>query len=388
MIKECLQFLIEPAKNLKIHLKEPRRRTRWERQEPLSESQLFIMELARELTWICQKSDVLVHIWTGEDIWPPAMCRQFIKETASILQLMENTEVSLLTLTDLHVMNQDCGERLVCVTDDEGNDLGGPKRSIMDWSRRQRRRHPHGVWPGDSVLTVLGDVEMGWRKGHLPHLQPALELLIWVALLTHLDKELIPRLWLAQKLKSICEVTFDPDTAHSALLVSDDGKRMRCCVDSRPIPLSRCRFDGWMCVVATEGFTAGRHYWEVEVGERDWRLGVAKESARRNGFGSLDSGSGYLTLRLERGTRLTALTLPVTRLACSHLPHHVGLYLDYEQGQLSFYDTQRRAHIYTYCGTFTERLFPVFGTADIMRDMVIRPAALRWSCLCDGPCLF
>lgn len=85
MMKECLQFLIEPAKKLKIRLKvvpkptigrripapkhspcflislsvfpqESRKRVKLEKKEPLVESQLFIMELARELNKICQVS--------------------------------------------------------------------------------------------------------------------------------------------------------------------------------------------------------------------------------------------------------------------------------------------------------------------------------------------
>lgn len=90
-MKECLQFLIEPAKKLKIRLKvrvycspmpgqyvlapkytsshfffsflssvsllqESRKRVKLEKKEPLVESQLFIMELARELNKICQVS--------------------------------------------------------------------------------------------------------------------------------------------------------------------------------------------------------------------------------------------------------------------------------------------------------------------------------------------
>ncbi|XP_076860535.1 E3 ubiquitin-protein ligase TRIM58 isoform X2 [Brachyhypopomus gauderio] len=408
MIKECLQFFIEPAKNLKIHLKECRWRSRLQRRIPLTESQLFIMELARDLTWICQRSDILAHIWSGEDIWPPAMCCEFITETASILEMMENTDEALLTHTDVCVVNSDCRERVVCVSGEDSSDLSEQQRSIMDWTHSQRRRHPHGICPGESVLVVLGDVEVRWRRGYLPHLQSAMELLIWVVLMTQLDKELIPRLWLAHKQKrktssalqyiphtvwdwicrSAVEVTLDPGTAHPALIVSDDRKRMHCNVESHTVLQGPRRFDGWMCALGAEGFSAGRHYWEVELGERDWRVGVATESAARQGFGPLHAGSGYFTLRLERGVRLSALTVPATTLPCSPLPRRLGVHLDYEQGQLSFYDVQRRAHIYTYCVRFRERVYPVFGTADIMRELVIRPAALRWPCLCEQPCLF
>lgn len=184
------------------------------------------------------------------------------------------------------------------------------------------------------------------------------------------------------------EVTLDPDTAHPALLVSEDRKWMRCSPEPLDVPQCRKRFDGWQCALGTEGFSCGRCYWEVEVGDRDWRLGVAKESALRKGYGFLNTQSGYYTLRLERGTDLKALTLPVTPLTVSSIPKWVGVYLDYEEGQLSFYDVQRRSHIYTFCERFTETLFPVFGTSEMVRHMIVRPSGLRWPCLCNGPCLF
>lgn len=184
------------------------------------------------------------------------------------------------------------------------------------------------------------------------------------------------------------DVTLDSESAHSGLLISDDEKRMRCGLERRDIPRCPRRFDGWWCAVGQEGYASGRHYWEVEVGERDWRLGVAKASAVRQGFRSLNTDTGYLTLRLERGTDLKALTVPATPLPQSLVPRKVGIYLDYEQGQLSFYDVEKRSHLYTYTEKFTEELYPVFGTVEVVKDLVIRPADAKQRCLCPGPCLW
>lgn len=184
------------------------------------------------------------------------------------------------------------------------------------------------------------------------------------------------------------EVTLDPETANPALVLSEGCKRMQCGLKRREVPHSLRRFDGWWCCLSSEGFSSGRRYWEVEVGDRDWRLGVAKESSLCKGYRPLNTQSGYLTLRLERGSELKALTTPPTPLPQSLIPRRVGVYLDYEEGQLSFYDTQKRAHIYTYSERFTEKLYPVFGTVEMVREMVIRPADLRERCLCKGQCLF
>lgn len=184
------------------------------------------------------------------------------------------------------------------------------------------------------------------------------------------------------------DVTLDSDSAHPDLLISGDQRRMRCGLERRAVPPCQRRFSGWWCAVGREGYASGRHYWEVEVGERDWRLGVAKASAARQGFRSLNTDTGYLSLRLERGADLKALTAPPTLLSKSWVPRIVGVYLDYERGQLSFYDVEKRSHLYTFNETFGEELFPVFGTVEVVKDLAIRPPNVRQPCLCPGPCLW
>lgn len=167
-------------------------------------------------------------------------------------------------------------------------------------------------------------------------------------------------------------MTLDAETANPDLVLSPDERRMRCGFERQDLVNHPQRFDGWWCALGLEGFSAGRRYWEVEVGDRDWRLGVAKASAFRKGFKSLNTASGYLTLRLERGSEMKALTVPFTALAPTlGIPQKVGVYLDYEKGQLSFYDAKNRSHIYTYNETFSEELYPLFGTVEIINDMVI-----------------
>ncbi|XP_012678670.1 E3 ubiquitin-protein ligase TRIM50 [Clupea harengus] len=408
MMKDCLQFLIEPAKNLKIRIKESRKKVKHEKKEPLLESQLFIMDLARELNRLCQKSDVLAHIWTCEDVWPPNLCREFIMEWSATL---ENKQRSLLISPPPE--RRDWRGHLLSMLEQGGqggeHDMGLHRCIIMDWVREQKAKYQHGVWPGEPVLMVLDDLEFQWRRGRLSHLRSAMELVIWAVRAQSAEKETIPRLWLAHKQRNqnidatryvphalwnwICdaaeEVTLDPETANPDLVISDDNKRMRCGYEKRDMADCRRRFNGWWCALGSEGFSAGRHYWEVEVGDRDWRLGVARASALRHGYRSLNTESGYLTLRLERGQELKALTVPYTSLPPDlPLPRKVGVYLDYEGGQLSFYDVERRAHLYSYTDTFSEKLYPVFGTVEVVRDMVIREARAREPCFCPGPCLW
>uniref|UniRef100_A0A8C5GAZ3 Butyrophilin subfamily 1 member A1-like n=1 Tax=Gouania willdenowi TaxID=441366 RepID=A0A8C5GAZ3_GOUWI len=401
MMKDCLQFLIEPAKKLKIRLKESRKKVKLEKTEPLVESQVFIMELARELNRLCQRSNILSHIWTSEDIWPANVCRDFMMEWATVLEKRTQVQQSR------GLEKRDWKGHLLCILEAGGEyDMGTHKRVIMEWTREIRSRPQPTVWPGEPVLMMLDDLEFQWKRGRLPNLLPAMELIMLVLL--NADS---PVKWLVTKqsshrigewtsnIKSVIvsnflfpdpteDVTLDADSANPDLLITSDDKRMRCGLEHRDVLPCHQRFNGWWCAVAKEGYSSGRHYWEVEVGERDWRLGVAKASAVRQGFRTLNTNTGYLTLRLERGTDLKALTVPATVLPTYLTPRIVGVYLDYEQGQLSFYDVEKRSHLYTYDEKFTEELYPVFGTVEVVKDLVIRPVDVRQPCLCPGPCLW
>ncbi|XP_026063204.1 E3 ubiquitin-protein ligase TRIM69 [Carassius auratus] len=396
---QCLQFLVEPTKNLTEKFKEFRKKVKNEKREPLDESQQFIVDLAKDLGRVCQRSEVLENISQGEDVWPSLTCRAFILEWASLLESKKRP-----MLTDGWPERSDWKDLALS----SEQDMESARRVILTWTKDLRAQPEQSVWPGEQVVAALDDFENHWKKGRMATLQSAMELLLWMLINKELDKEKIPQKWLMWKQRSQkigatpyiphvvwdwiseagVEVTLDLDTANPDLLISEDEKRMRCGFERKDEPNYHQRFDGWWCAVGTEGFASGRQYWEVDVGEMDWRIGVAKESALRKGFKSLNTNTGYLTLRLERGTELKALTVPFTALPAALIPRKVGIYLDYDQGQLSFYDAENHSHIYTYNETFDEKLFPLFGTVEIVKDLVIRSPGNRNHCMCPAICLW
>ncbi|RXM91254.1 E3 ubiquitin-protein ligase TRIM39 [Acipenser ruthenus] len=73
---------------------------------------------------------------------------------------------------------------------------------------------------------------------------------------------------------------------------------------------------------------------------------------------------GYWTVWWN-GYRFIALTDPWTPLPLSLEPQKLGVYLDYEEGQLSFYNVETRSHIYTFTDMEfnpNEKLYPFFCT--------------------------
>ncbi|XP_069044658.1 butyrophilin subfamily 1 member A1-like isoform X3 [Lepisosteus oculatus] len=161
--------------------------------------------------------------------------------------------------------------------------------------------------------------------------------------------------------ESKVEVTLDPKTAQATLSVSEGGKTVTL-GERQADSDGDNRFEQALCVLGMNVFTTGRHYWEVEVGEKtQWSVGVAEGSAKRSGKVIIRSERGFWALRLS-DEKFYAATNPDTLLPLSLKPRKLGVYLDYEGGQVSFYNVEARVHIYTFSDSFTEGLHPFFGT--------------------------
>ncbi|XP_069490987.1 E3 ubiquitin-protein ligase TRIM39-like isoform X2 [Ambystoma mexicanum] len=147
------------------------------------------------------------------------------------------------------------------------------------------------------------------------------------------------------------EVTLDPGTAHPWLIVSEDGRSVRCGARARDLPDTPQRFTHHCIVLGREALSSWRHYWEVEVGDSPgWVLGVCDESVPRKERITASPGRGFWAVGLLGG-EYRALTAPCwTRLTPRALPRVLGLFLDYEAGRLSVYDAQDRALLFTFPG--------------------------------------
>ncbi|XP_033491295.2 E3 ubiquitin-protein ligase TRIM21-like [Epinephelus lanceolatus] len=163
--------------------------------------------------------------------------------------------------------------------------------------------------------------------------------------------------------QSAVDVTLDPDTAHPWLILSDDGKQVKHGGVRKNLPNNPERFDYCLNVLAKQSFISGRFYYEVQVkGKTEWDLGVARESINRKGKITAASKNGQWTIWLRNENEYKALAGPSVRLSLKSRPEKVGVFVDYEEGLVSFYDVDAAALIYSFTGcSFTEKLYPLFS---------------------------
>ncbi|XP_051971799.1 zinc-binding protein A33-like isoform X2 [Xyrauchen texanus] len=122
------------------------------------------------------------------------------------------------------------------------------------------------------------------------------------------------------------------------------------------------RFNAALSLLGSQGFTKGRHYWEVEVySSTVWTVGVARESVTRKGVINTMPVNGFWTLSLSYGVQYMAGTSPPTLLSLEEPLARIGVYLDCKRGLVSFYNAGSMTHLYTFKETFTETLYPYFN---------------------------
>lgn len=166
----------------------------------------------------------------------------------------------------------------------------------------------------------------------------------------------------------ITSVTFDPDTAHPNLSLSESCTSVwfeedKDTKDCQPNPR---RFHYYYCVFGRQGFTTGRHYWEVEVGHKTaWRLGVAQDNVPRGETTATGTSGGLWTLALKGGSIFACTDPKPTKVNVSVRLARIGVFLDCEKEEVSFYNAITMAPIYTFTmETVMVPLFPFYNPCD------------------------
>ncbi|XP_078503461.1 CD5 antigen-like [Lissotriton helveticus] len=147
-------------------------------------------------------------------------------------------------------------------------------------------------------------------------------------------------------------LSVDPTAADATLLISSDGKELR-------------NLAIYRCVPGSTGVLFGRWYWEVNI-ERvpskeesksnQWKLGVATESVKGK-VQALTPNNGYWLLSQGYSSHTVIDETNKEHIFGGKL-YKVGIFVDYEEGLVSFYDADTQKHIYTFTAAFKEKIYP------------------------------
>ncbi|XP_045572610.1 E3 ubiquitin-protein ligase TRIM39-like [Salmo salar] len=226
-------------------------------------------------------------------------------------------------------------------------------RLLQNYPSLMYKPPPTKVW---SEISVHRDLCVGTVRSAVSHLEDIL----------NKEMEKLPEVKLKRNQQYAVDVTLDPDTANPWLILSEDGKQVKHGDTPQNLLDNPKKFDCDPFVLGKDGFSSGRFYYEVTVkGKARWNLGVARESTDRKGIITLRPEDGLWTVsRRDENVYLNCTSPPVV-LSLRKKPRKVGVFVDYGEGLVSFYDVEAKSHIYSFTGcTFTEKLFPYFGPSD------------------------
>ncbi|XP_021269165.1 E3 ubiquitin-protein ligase TRIM39-like isoform X5 [Numida meleagris] len=162
--------------------------------------------------------------------------------------------------------------------------------------------------------------------------------------------------------EKLVKVTLDPETAHPRLVLSEDQKSVRWEYTLQESPDGPERFDADPCVLGCEAFTSGRHCWVVDLAEGQYcAVGVSRESLPRKRAVSFNPDEGIWAVQ-QWGFKNRALTSPPTPLNLPRVPKKIRISLDYDWGEVAFFDAENQVPIFTFPPAFFggERLRPWF----------------------------
>ncbi|CAL8271290.1 unnamed protein product [Merluccius merluccius] len=172
-------------------------------------------------------------------------------------------------------------------------------------------------------------------------------------------------------------VTLDPNTASAWLSVSTDLASVCACEEQQtlPVPANRERFVHPRAVLGSKGFEAGRHSWEVEVGNNTcWSLGVAREniSSRKDSWLGPEPGSEHnvaspgiselWVVSLSDGQYRAFPSRANGPIGLRRRPRRVKVQLDWERGCLTLSDAGDNSLIYRFKQLWSGPLRPYLST--------------------------
>uniref|UniRef100_A0A8D2APN8 E3 ubiquitin-protein ligase TRIM11 n=1 Tax=Sciurus vulgaris TaxID=55149 RepID=A0A8D2APN8_SCIVU len=188
-----------------------------------------------------------------------------------------------------------------------------------------------------------------------------------------------PEMALPMVLKTVCrvpgqieilkgfqeDVLPDPTSAYPYLLLYESRQRRYLShLPESSAPQGKDRFMAYPCAVGQKSFSSGRHYWEVGMnltGDALWALGVCRDNVSRKDRVPKSPENGFWVVQLSKGKKPLSTVPPPVPVTLVEPPSYMGIFLDFEAGEVSFYSVSDGSHLHTYSEvTFPGPLQPFF----------------------------
>uniref|UniRef100_F7DCX9 B30.2/SPRY domain-containing protein n=1 Tax=Monodelphis domestica TaxID=13616 RepID=F7DCX9_MONDO len=138
------------------------------------------------------------------------------------------------------------------------------------------------------------------------------------------------------------DIILGPERDSLHLIVPECFKELKYEFGLQDQPDKEKTLDYLATVLGTETFTSGKHYWEVDVeGQTEWVLGICEESVSKNENVSILSKD----VRAMIGSKVNdemLFWIPEDCFISIAIPK-VGVFLNYEEGEVSFYDIEDKS---------------------------------------------
>ncbi|CAO2636279.1 E3 ubiquitin-protein ligase TRIM31 [Lemmus lemmus] len=128
------------------------------------------------------------------------------------------------------------------------------------------------------------------------------------------------------------------------------------------------------CVRGYPGLSSGRGVWEVEIQGPPGRVGVVGVvAALPHGSQIQNSGPSCLWALRISSSGCQPITNRNFRVNLPIPLRKVGIYVDYDRGDVVFYDAITNKHIYTFQTSFNRKVFPFFGLQTARSSITLSP---------------
>uniref|UniRef100_A0A3Q1F8S7 Tripartite motif containing 35-28 n=1 Tax=Acanthochromis polyacanthus TaxID=80966 RepID=A0A3Q1F8S7_9TELE len=172
-------------------------------------------------------------------------------------------------------------------------------------------------------------------------------------------------------------VVLNPNTASPWLYLSGDLTSVKESSERLTTPDNPERFDPCVFVLGAEGYTSGKHKWDINVGDNPkWIVGVCKESVVRKKKFTVSTNRGVWAIALSKGV-YSVLTAERKELPVQQRPEKIRIKLNIDKGEVSFWDAGASKHLVSLTHKFDEEeIFPIFGPGLHSTPMTLAPAKI------------